>query len=191
MFELTKRPIGLDDMADVRYLHASAVKIGGAAYHTTDEIEAYVNRINSTDYIRECLNCSLHGIWHEHLLIGTAGWCPSNDNRNTARLRKIFIHNFYIGLGLGRAMVEQAENRASNAGFDEFSIRASAISSGFFRHLGYTTSSHGALLLDHGQDIAVTYMRKRLDHQITPQGQSAPPHPLFTGDPPTPAKVLT
>lgn len=163
MFELTKRPIGLDDIADVRYLHTSAVRIGGAAYHTNEEIQAYISRINSGDYIRECLNCSLYGLWHDHLLIGTAGWCPSNDNRTTARLRKVFIHNYYIGLGLGRLMVEHTECRAESAGFDEISIRASAMSAEFFQHLGYTISSHGALMLSNGQDIPVTYMRKSLN----------------------------
>lgn len=160
MFELQKRPIGLDDMADVRHLHASAVKIGGAAYHTPAEINAYNERINSTDYIRDCLNCSLYGLWHQHLLVGTAGWCPSNDNRTTARLRKIFIHNYYIGMGLGKFMLEHTENRAKEAGFQEFSIRATAMSAGFFRHLGYETSSHGALLLSQSEDIPVTYLRK-------------------------------
>ena len=174
MFELNKHPIGLDDLADVRYLHASAFRMTGAAYHAPAEIEAYSKRINSTDYIQECLNCSLHGLWHNHMLIGTAGWCPSNDNRNTARIRKVFVHNFYIGLGLGRMLVDETETRALNAGFTSLSVRASASSIPFFKSLGYKTNSHGALALGSNQDIAVTYMRKEA---VKAKHNSAPPSP--------------
>lgn len=164
MFELVKRPIGLDDLADVRYLHSSTFRMCGAAFYTEDEINAYLSRINSSDYIRECMNCSLYGLWHEHMLIGTAGWCPSNDNRDTARLRKIYIHNFYVGLGLGRIMVENAEKRAHNAGFTEFSVRASAHAAPFFKNLGYDTSSHGAISTPDGPDMPVSFLRKHNPH---------------------------
>ncbi len=167
MFELVKRPIGLDDLADVRYLHSSAFRICGAAYHSETEIKAYLARINSTEYLHECVNCSLYGLWHEHMLIGTSGWCPSNDNRNTARLRKIYIHNFYVGLGLGRMMVADAEQRAHDAGFEEFSIRARSHSTNFFKNIGYRISSHGAILTPEGPDIPVTYMRKSGDLDLT------------------------
>lgn len=164
MFEVSKRPIGLDDLADVRYLHSSAFRMCGAAHHTEEEIDAYLARINSNDYILECLNCSLYGLWHEGMLIGTAGWCPSNDNRTTARLRKIFIHNFYVGLGFGRQMVEHAENRAADGGFETFSIRASTQAAPFFRHLGYQITSYGSLNTPTGPDLPVTYMRKSANH---------------------------
>lgn len=160
MFELTKRPIGLDDLADVRHLHSAAFQICGATYHSESEINACLERINAVDYLNECLNCSLHGLWHDSMLIGTSGWCPSNDNRNTARLRKIYIHNFYVGLGLGRLMVADAEQRARTAGFEEFSIRARTQTANFYKNIGYRVSSHGAILTPHGPDIPVTYMRK-------------------------------
>ncbi len=171
MFELTKRPIGLDDLADVRYLHTAAFRITGSTFHSEEEIDAYISRINSNEYLRECLNCSLHGLWHDHILIGTAGWCPSNDQCDTARIRKVFVHNFYVGLGLGRMMVEETEERAFDAGFTNFSIRTSPGSMAFFKNLGYIPSSHGALALKNGQDIPVTYMRKdyvKAKHTSTP-----------------------
>lgn len=172
MFQLTKRPIGLDDLADVRHLHASAFQICGAAYHSETEINACVERINSTDYLHECINCSLHGLWHDHMLIGTSGWCPSNDNRNTARLRKIYIHNFYVGLGLGRMMVADAEHRARSAGFEEFSIRARSHTATFYKNIGYRISSHGAILTPDGPDIPVTYLRKSGELELTPSRTS-------------------
>lgn len=160
MFKVTKRPIGLDDLADVRYLHSSTFTMCGAAYHTEEEIAGYIARINSNDYIRECMNCSLYGLWHEDMLIGTAGWCPSSDNRNTARMRKIFIHNFYVGMGLGRKLVSDTEERAANAGFEHFSIRAGSHAAPFFRHLGYQITSYGTLNTPIGPDLPVTFMRK-------------------------------
>jgi len=160
MFQLIKRPIGLDDVADVRYLHGSAFKVCGAHYHSPEEIDAFLDRIHSNDYIQECLNCSLHGVWHNHMLVGTVGWCPSNDNRVTARIRKLYVHNFYMGLGIGRDMIETVETRAKIAGFSQYSARASASSVKFFRSVGYNVSSHGALGLGMGTDIPVIYMRK-------------------------------
>lgn len=160
MFSLVKRPIGLDDLAEVRYLHSSAFRMCGADHHTEEEIDAYLSRINSVDYVRECMNCSLYGLWHNHILIGTAGWCASSDNRSTARMRKIYIHSFYVGLGLGRMMVEHAENRANDAGFDHFSVRTSQSAAVFFESIGYATSSHGSLNTPTGPDIPIIYMRK-------------------------------
>ena len=160
MFELVKRPIGLDDIADVRYLHSTTFQRNGASFHTEEEIGAYIERINSIEYIQECMNCALHGLWHHNMLIGTAGWCPSNDNRNTARIRKVYVHNFYKGLGLGGKIMEDAEERAKSAGFSQFSVRASAGSELFFKSLGYCVTSHGALGLPKGADLPVIYMRK-------------------------------
>jgi len=182
MFQLIKRPIGLDDVADVRYLHGSAFKVCGAHYHSPEEINAFLDRINSNDYIQECLNCSLHGVWHNHMLIGTVGWCPSNDNRVTARVRKLYVHNFYVGLGIGRDMVENVEMRAKMAGFSQFSARASASSVKFFKSVGYDVSSHGALGLGMGTDIPVIYMRKNYfeksaeTHDVLPGSIKKPAH---------------
>lgn len=166
MFSLEKRPIEIDDLTEVRYLHSSAFRMCGAEHHTEEEINAYLSRINSVEYIRECMNCNLFGLWHNHILIGTAGWCASTDNRSTARMRKIYIHSFYVGLGLGRMMVEHAENRASDAGFDEYSVRTNLSAAAFFESIGYATSSHGALNTPTGPDIPITYMRKSKSKQI-------------------------
>lgn len=167
MFSLVKRPIEVDDLTEVRYLHSSAFRMCGAEHHTEEEINAYLSRINSVEYIRECMNCNLVGLWHNHILIGTAGWCAATDNRSTARMRKIYIHSFYVGLGLGRMMVENAENRASDAGFDEYSVRTNLSAATFFESIGYATSSHGALNTPTGPDIPITYMRKSKSKQIT------------------------
>ncbi len=160
MLNLLKRKIGIDDLADVRYLHGSSFRMCGASHHTSEEIESYLTRINSIDYTNECLNCNLHGLWHEGALIGTSGWSPSTDNRNTARIRKIYVHSYFVGLGLGRMMMETAENLAGSAGFESFSIRTNASAADFFSSLGYRVSSHGLLATPRGPNIPVTYMRK-------------------------------
>jgi len=177
MFSLVKRPIEVDDLREVRYLHSSAFRMCGAEHHTEEEINAYLSRINSVEYIRDCMNCNLVGLWHNHILIGTAGWCASTDNRSTARMRKIYIHSFYVGLGLGRMMVENAENRASDAGFDEYSVRTNLSAAAFFESIGYATSSHGALNTPTGPDIPITYMRKskQIHSKASLQGQPINP----------------
>lgn len=161
MLNLVKRPIGLDDLAEVRYLHASSFRMCGASHHTMEEIDSCQARINSPDYNEECLNCGLYGLWYENALIGTAGWTPSSDNRSTARIRKIYIHNYFIGLGFGRMMVETAEELAAYAGFHSFSVRTSPSAEGFFNAIGYHVSSHGLLATPTGPNIPITYMRKQ------------------------------
>lgn len=169
MLNLVTRPIGLDDLSDVRYLHGFSFRMCGADRHTPDEIENYLSRINSEEYIRECLNCSLYGLWHNHILIGTSGWTPAADNRSTARIRKVYIHGFYLGLGFGRMMVEAAEQRAQNAGFYEFSVRTNTNSTQFFTNLGYTIRSHGLLNTSNGPSVPVTFLRKKISKSVTPE----------------------
>lgn len=183
MLNLVKRPIGLDDLADVRYLHSSAFKMCGAEHHTEEEINAYLSRINSVEYVRESMNCSLYGLWHNQMLIGTAGWCASGDNRSTARMRKIYIHAFYIGLGLGRMMVDHAEQRATDAGFEQFSVRTSVSAASFFENLGYKTSSHGSLNTPAGPDIPITYLRKPKIPELKPRPELDPEHPINSRQP--------
>jgi len=72
------------------------------------------------------------------------------------------VRPLFTRLGVGRCLVERAESGARNAGFTEFSLRASVNSVGFFQSLGFEIKSHGVRNIDAEQGLPVRFMRKSI-----------------------------
>lgn len=160
---LTCRPIDIDEMADVRYLHATCFRIEAGQTHTSDQVRGFLDEIATVRYADEFLSHDPWGAWLASTLIATAGWCPADNAGMAARLTDVFVHPHFTRDGLGRQMALAAEERAQRAGFSEFQVRATLAGSGFFTRLGYARTSHGVRPLMNGADLPVVFMRKQRD----------------------------
>lgn len=164
------RPIGPDDLAEVRSLHAISFRALASQTFTEEEIEAYTDHVYSmayTETLSEAIRRrQLLGAWFDAQLVGTAGWTAGDGNISAARIRWVHVRPLFTGLGLGTRLVGAAESAARRAGFELLSVEATLNAAEFFAGLGYETSSHGVRALPPGQNLAVAYMRKRLDRQL-------------------------
>lgn len=62
-------------------------------------------------------------------------------NRTTVRLRQMAVLNNLQGKGIGRALMQFAENIARDRGYKKITMHARKTAAGFYEKLGYTISS--------------------------------------------------
>lgn len=174
------RPIGPDDLAEVRSLQASSFRVLAAQVFTEEEVAAYSDHVYSlayTEALSEAIRRGqLFGAWFDRQLVATAGWTAGDGSISSARIRWVHVRPMFTGIGLGTRLVETAEAAAQKAGFDVLSVEATLNAAEFFAGLGYETSSHGVRSLPLGQSLAVAYMRKHLGRrppQLTSMSEDA------------------
>lgn len=155
------RRVGLDDLSDVRYVHASAFRRHAAAMLTEDEVEAFVAFIQSPGYVDHLQDEELICAVLDGQIVGTAGWCPADDNGTTARIRSVYVAPGFWRGGIARRLLEETEARARRAGFTDFALRCTANAIGFFEHMDYAITSHGVRILQNDRDVPVAFLRKR------------------------------
>ena len=155
------RPVSIDDMSSVRYVHEIAFRILAAEHHSEEQLAAHIEVILQPEYIKEIRNNSVYCAWVDGEIVGTSGWCPADDNGTTARIRKVFVRPLFSCCGIGRLLLENAEARAYQAGFTDFSVRANVNAVSFYTRAGYEITSHGVMSTNSGIDLPVAFMRKK------------------------------
>ena len=173
---MTIRRVGMDDWANVRYVHATAFRILAGKDCEPAEAEAFAAYVRSQDYADRLQSESLHAGWLDGELVGTAGWTPADDSGALARITSVFVRPLFTRLGIGRRLTLDAEARAHAAGFERFSARATLNSVGFFEKLGYDVTSHGIHIITTEQGMPITYMRKH-EAAAQPTAMPAPAEP--------------
>jgi len=154
------RAITIDDLSDVRHLHASAFRTQGAAVYTEAEIEAFSALVYSTPYMDRVAAAACYGAWIDTQLVGTCSWAPADDDGPTARIGDLFVGSQFARCGLGRMLIGHAEMRAREAGFVSFSARLGVHAAPVFERLGYVITSHGVHHLSDEISLVVVFMRK-------------------------------
>ena len=154
------RAAGVDCWSEVRGLHALCIRSLSDSAIETSEALAFTGWIHSPDYTAALMQHDVQTAWYDGLLVGTAGWVPSDDAGTSARITAVFVSPLFTRLGIGRQVVAAAEARARAGGFHNFATRAFPTSVGFFEALGYFRSSQGVHPMGTDNGIPVTFMRK-------------------------------
>jgi len=162
------RPVGVDVLSSVRYVHASALRSEGTSFYSAEELNAFESMVRSVRYAETVLKDTMLGGWIGHDLVGTASWGVVDDSGRTARIDSVFVRPFFTGLGIGQRLVETAEALAVQAGYTSFSVRSTLNAVPFFEQLGYTVTSHGTRQLAQQISIPVSFMRKEYAGPSTP-----------------------
>ena len=173
------KPITLDDLASVRYVHKSSFHSIAGIQHTEEEIQAQTDMVYSKTYVDMVLANNTYCAWIGDEIVGTSGWCPANDRNSVARINMIFVHPLFCEMGIGSMLVSDAERRAQAAGFYEFSARANINSVSFYKRHGYYVTSRGIIQTPKKVDLPVAFMRKNNiteKHHIYSQNLSASLH---------------
>ena len=174
--QVTIRPVGMDDWANVRYVHATAFRVLAGSDCEPAEADAFAAYVRSQDYADRLQTENLYAGWLDGELVGTAGWTPTDDSGVLARITSVFVRPLFTRMGIGRRLALNAEARARTAGFERFSARATLNAVGFFEKLGYDVTSHGIHIIATEQGMPVTYMRKHepVAHPAPVRGPAEP-----------------
>lgn len=157
---LTIAPIGLDHFADVRNLHASALREGTSGVLSETELQALLDLIASPRYSDVLLQEEIYGGWIDDELVGTASWHTNSDDGRAARIGWVFVR--HPRFGIGRRLVTEVEARAQQSGFNQLAVSATANAIPFFERLGYQVASRGVRNLGPDCALPVAFMRKFL-----------------------------
>jgi GNAT superfamily N-acetyltransferase len=161
---LEMAPAEIDEMSDLRHLHALSARRLAAGMLSDGEIEAFAAHIYSDAYslrLSEVVRARrLVAARLGSTLVATAGWTPANDSGAVARLMAVFVSPLYARQGIGRMLVDTVEVLAQQAGFAVCTVRAPLGAADFFAALGYEAASHGVWPLDRESAIPVAFMRK-------------------------------
>lgn len=163
------RLVEIDELSDVRYVHAASVKALSAGQLSETEVEAfhaYVYSSQYTDRLAEMVKARrLFGAAVDGRVVATSGWMPANDSGSTVRLAAVFVSPLFSASGLGRLVALGAETHAAQAGFDVSSVRTPVGAVAFFQRIGYDVSSFGAWTLRPDCALPVAFMRKALGRE--------------------------
>ncbi len=163
------RALGPDDLSDVRYVHGISIGLLSSDVLRPEEIDAFRTTVRTPEYAEKLLSNPLIGAFvgppYARDLIGTVSWQPSNENNQLARIRSIFVRPFFTRVGIGSALLAQAEKEARQAGFSEFGVGALNNAVGFFNRHGYVVTSYGTRNVSPQLALPLTFMRKSDEHQ--------------------------
>jgi GNAT superfamily N-acetyltransferase len=154
------RPIGIDDHANVRYLHTKSMIAQSLDALSDAEVAGFVAFVNSPAYSDCLLAEDVYGAFIDGQLIGTASWQANGDDGRTARISSVFVDPLFARLGIGRRLLAEVEARAIRSGFGQFGISATINAVPFFEKLGYREASRGVKPLGPGCSLPVAFLRK-------------------------------
>jgi len=168
------RPVTIDDLAAIRYVHAQATRACAAQYLTDDDIETAATAVNSEEYIHNLVAGRLTGAWVGQEIVGTVGWKAAGAAPKAARLNMLFVWPLFARAGVGGLLVTHAEEQAYAAGFRSIRARTSAHQTPFFERLGYKATAQSALRTSAGGRVPIVYLRKDAIFPEVLEAQSAP-----------------
>lgn len=158
---LALRRIGIDDHAQVRHVHARALRVLSADALSDGELVACLHFVGSPDYSDLLLAEEVHGAFVDGQLVGTAAWLANGDDGETARIASVFVDPMFTRLGLGSRLLAEVEARAAHAGFDQLGAAAVLNAAPFFQRHGYIEASRGVKAFGPECWLPVAFLRKR------------------------------
>ncbi len=175
------RPLSADNYSALRYVHESAVRHFAREVLTEDDVSEWSRFVRSPGYTdRVMASCSL-GAWYHGQLIGTAGWRPSRDDPDAARITAVYVQPVYANCGVGSRLLDAIEGEAAGAGFKAFSVRSIQNAAGFFQLRGYRISSYGIRVISPRLSIPVTFLRKGWPSAVRTDGSDVETGDAVTG----------
>ncbi len=152
------RPIGLDDYASLRYLHAVCLLGQSDDGLSQADAEAFVRLVYSPLYSDLMLEGEIYGGWLEGELVGSACWHTIGDQPAIARLGPVVVR--HTRFGIGRHLLSMVEARARAAGIHIITATPTANPVPFLERLGYEIATRGVKALSPECTLPVTFLRK-------------------------------
>ncbi len=88
------------------------------------------------------------------------GCCILTNEGETIRLRQMAVHPALQGKGIGRSIIEFAEDFGRQQGFKKLSMHARDSAIGFYTHCGYTILGEGFSEIGLPHHLMIKYLQK-------------------------------
>src|SRR5262249_17670197 len=150
--------VGLDDHAQVRYLHSRAMRAQCGDALSDGELAGFLTFVDSPAYSDLLRTEEVHGAFMDGQLIATASWLANADDGETARIGSVFVHPMFTRLGLGGRLLAEVEGRAAQSGFEALGVSATINAVSFFERYGYAEASRGVKTFGPGCWLPVAFL---------------------------------
>jgi GNAT superfamily N-acetyltransferase len=157
---ITIRRVGIDDHANVRYLHIRSMTAQSFDALSETEVAAFAAFVRSPAYSDNLLIEDMHGAFLDGQLVGTAAWQFNGDDGRVARISSVFVDPLFSRLGIGRRLLDEVETRAYRSGFALLGTSTTINAVAFFEKLGYREASRGVRTFGPDCSLPVAFLRK-------------------------------
>ena len=154
------RPLSVDDVSTVRYVHSTSFIDAAGNHYTTADIDAFHQYVQSPHYADVLLGNRAIAAWIGSQIVGSAAWSPRDTPGPTARILAVYVQPLFSHAGIGRLLVQRIEAEAHAEGYPALNVSATLNAVGFFEALGYWVTRNGNWPLPSGREIPVAFMRK-------------------------------
>ena len=139
-------------------IHIAAIKALPTTFYTRKQLLAWRNYRNKPDHKNILHKMQAEIFWvavEKHNLAGFASFMVDE-------LIALYVHPYYQGQGIGRALVTHFCQEAVTQGVDKVITTASLYAEGFYLRLGFTAIKRAPHQLRTGIVVPVTKMSKNL-----------------------------
>jgi GNAT superfamily N-acetyltransferase len=156
------RPVRATDLDAVAVMQESSIMALGAPIYGQAKARAWARL--GYDFRHDLLGEG--GFWvaeQDERILGVGGWSPDGMEHDLAWIRYLFVHPQASRRGIGRRLVERAEDAARAAGRPRLRVWSSLNAVGFYRAVGFLSERRARWPVQTGIELDYVLMAKRAD----------------------------
>jgi GNAT superfamily N-acetyltransferase len=170
---LTLRPVRASDLDAVVAMQEISIMALGAPMYGEAKAQAWARL--GYQFRHDLLGEG--GFWVAELedrLLGVGGWSPDSLEPDLAWIRYLFVHPAAVRRGVGRRLVERAEQAACAAERRRLRVWSSLNAVGFYRALGFLPERRARWPVQSSIELDYVLMAKRAERTAPGAGELAP-----------------
>lgn len=158
--DILLRPLGIDEMAAVRYLHDRAFEHHVGPILSQTEVDAFSAHVHSPQYADRVFAHDPVGAYLHGDLVGTVGSQRSEDGDRALRITQLFVRPMFGRLGIGGALLANVERKALKNGIFSVALQVTRNATEFFEKHDFEVTSYGIGSISGLGGLAVAFLRK-------------------------------
>ncbi len=125
------RKFRVGDAAAVARMHRGTIRKINSRDYSKKQIEVWSGRTNAKRF-KESMKSKISFVAVDgEKIIGFGGF------KKDGEFNSLYVHNKYIGKGVGKRLLSKMEKTASNMGIKKFTINSSLTAKNFYKSQGY------------------------------------------------------
>lgn len=158
------RPATLTDTAAMCAAHKASIATLCAGHYSAEDIKGWLT-ILSPEIYKSAINSKIVIVAEKNeRVVGLGILDPEHNDINA-----LYIHPQVVGMGFGKGMLQELEQKALRNGTDRLALYATLNALDFYAHHGYVRDGKAVHDLPNGVVLECVAMHKDLGLHFTPQ----------------------
>jgi len=152
---ITIRRAQQEDSESILQVHIRAIKEMCIGHYSQEEVNLWSNVLKPGRYIKAIVRGPFFVATDGDAIVGF-----SNLNQKSGEVEAVYVDPGYVGLGVGRRLLQALENEARDAGLTSLHLSASLNAVPFYEKAGYRSQNHTKHLLPFGMVECVPMVKE-------------------------------